>query len=90
MTMPELAPDLLSDLHSARAWLTQATGQLLDNRASTLDLREWMAELNQIAGLRNRLEASGVHVPAFREARADPLGAMMDWRDFLDGLLSLN
>lgn len=74
MITPELDPDLLAELHSARAWLTQATGQLFDNRAFTLDLSESMAELEKIAGLRTRLEAAGVHVPAFRDARADPLG----------------
>jgi hypothetical protein len=49
-----------------------------------------MRDIGAIDALRTQLEAAGVPVPPMRGPQTDPLGCMIDWRDFLATIVTVH
>lgn len=82
--MMQIPENLSADVGEACAWLTQMLAQLLDGAAPELDFGpDPMATIRAIDGLRGPLHTAGLYVPPLRDADLDPVGNMIDWRDFL-------
>jgi len=78
-------------VNEAHAWLSLAADQLTGNGPWLIDLGDNpMGQIEAVNNLRPVLRDVGVVVPPMRDMNADPLGNMMDWRDFLAAVRTVN
>ena len=87
-----MLPSALSmQVNEAHAWLSLAADQLTGNGPWLIDLGDNpMGQIEAVNNLRPVLRDVGVVVPPMRDMNADPLGNMMDWRDFLAAVRTVN
>jgi len=71
----------ISDAHS---WVALVVGQIVGDVPWQIDFGP---DPNT---LRTDLEAWDIDVPPMRDMDTDPIGNMMDWRDFLASLLTVH
>ncbi len=89
--MNGLPDTLVVEVGIAHSWLRQMLAQLEGEAAWEIEVGDDpMASVRAIDALRVPLAAAGLVVPPIRDAETDPLGNMLDWRDFLAELVTVH
>lgn len=82
----EMQDDLATDM----AWLNQMLAQIHNHKPWTMHESDPVGRLYALEDKRPAIEAEGLRVPPIVSAKVDPLGAMLQWRDFLASILTVH